>query len=183
MAWSDWLSEVPFVGGAIDTIELVSSALGVVASASSENYSEIRDSMIWSEVGNTGLDTRNFLLAEQSLVPVTWDATGREVVAGKWEDINGFASTDPEDFDIDHRVSFHQVVMDHPNFAELSQDEQLAIYNDRENLQILHDAENMKKSNASPMEYAQRIRDPEARAQFLADAKDYISERIGRYRG
>lgn len=175
MSWSDWLADIPIIG---DLIDVSSIAEGLIIS----NYGDLRDAMEWSEVGNTGLDTRQYMLAEQSLVPVVWNEAGTEVVSGKWEDINGFTSTDPEDFDIDHRLAFSQIVNQHPSFYDLSFDEQLEIYNDRENLQILRDVENREKSNMPASEYASRILDSEERAQFVENAKAYWDSIRGRFR-
>lgn len=166
MAWTDWLVEIPIIGDLFDASE----AVGGLALF---NYSDLRDAMEWTEVGNTGLDTRNYMLAEQSLAPVTWNEAGNEVVSGKWEDINGYISTDPEDFDIDHRVAFSQIVKQCPAIYDLPFEQQLEIFNDRDNLQILHDVENREKSNIAAVDYATRILDAVAREQFVADASNY----------
>lgn len=173
MSFSDWLSDVPVVGDLFEILALIQPA---------EVYAELREAMFWTEVGNTGLDTRQYMLAEQSLVPVVWNEAGSEVVSGKWEDINGYVSTDPEDFDIDHRVSFSQIVKEHPDFYALSKDEKLAVYNDLSNLQILHDDENISKSNATPIDYAKSIADSEARDAFLEQARNYLETVRGRFR-
>ncbi|MBL6783901.1 MAG: hypothetical protein ISQ24_02490 [PS1 clade bacterium] len=169
------MSDLPIIGDFFDAAEIAESVIF-------SSYSELRDAMVWTEVGNTGLDTRDYMLAEQSLVPVVWNEAGTEVVSGKWEDINGFVSTDPEDFDIDHRVSFSEIVRQNPSFYDLSLAEQLEIYNDRENLQILHDVENREKSDMAAADYAQRILNPEGRAEFIADARNYWEGLTGRFR-
>jgi hypothetical protein len=175
VSWSEWLVELPIIGDFIDASEIAEVLIF-------SSYADLREAMFWTEVGDTGLNTREYMLAEQSLAPVVWNEAGTEVVSGKWEDINGFISTDPEDFDIDHRVSFSEVVKQNPAFYDLPLVEQLEIYNDRENLQILHDVENRTKSNMVASDYAQRIMNPEDRAQFILDARNYWDGLRGKFK-
>ena len=54
------------------------------------------------------MTTRERLLAERSLEPVVRDESGRTIPA-LWRDAHtGFESSDPSDFDIDHRVPFQR---------------------------------------------------------------------------
>ena len=54
-------------------------------------------------------------------------------------------SFDAEDFDIDHRMPFSKIMESYPEIYKLLGDEQLAIYNDPNNLQVIYDDHNMKK--------------------------------------
>jgi len=170
LSLSDWLSDIPIIG---DVWEVSAEAFAALLA---DSYSELRENMSWVEVDSTGLDTRNHLLAETSLDPVQLNKSETEIISGKWEDITGFVSTDPQDFDIDHRVPFRKVVEMHTDFDKLEREEQLAIYNDRDNLQVLRDRENLIKSDMSHFDYAHRIKDPEVREKFLASAESYIEK-------
>ncbi len=170
----DWLSEIPVIGEALELFSLIPS---------SDTYSDLKDRMFWTEVEGSGLDTRSHLLAEKSIVPVQWDETGTKVISGQWQDINGFQSSDPGDFDIDHRVSFRQIAEELPDFYALPETEQLKIFNDLQNLQILHDKENILKSNSPPMEYASSIKNPAFKEEFISNAREYLSVLAQRYKG
>ncbi len=51
------------------------------------------------------LNTRNEVLATESLIPVTLDDQGRKVTSGLWFDpYTGLTFIDPGDIDIDHLV-------------------------------------------------------------------------------
>lgn len=138
------------------------------------SYAEIRESLEWTT--EAGASTRDMILESASEVPVERDASGA-IVAGQWTDpYTGFESTDPGDFDIDHRVPFRSVVEGIPNFADLPLEEQQAHFNDRDNLQVLHDAHNSSKGDATPVEYAERIASPELRQQFEQACERYMAK-------
>ena len=142
-------------------------------SSSVLDYSAFRDEMYWTEVGDTGQNTREWLLERSSLSPVEKDSSG-EILSGKWIDSHtGFTSSDPADFDIDHRMPFHEVVESYPEIHDLSREEQLAIYNDLHNLQVIHDDHNMEKGAQSGEVHADYIKDEEFRERFLEDYRNY----------
>lgn len=194
MSFLDFLREFPFVDDIIDTIEAVEVCLDgfcpegiasdVVASESDNianevssvipfDYGAFRDQMYWTEVDDTGQSTREWLLEKSSLVPVEKDSSG-QILSGQWCDPHtGFISSDPEDFDIDHRMPFSKIMESYPEIYELPRDEQLAIYNDPDNLQILHDDHNMEKGAQSGEAHAMEITDEEFRERFLADYLSY----------
>lgn len=173
MSWQDWLSELPVVGDVVDVLELLG-----LTTATTLDYESIRDAMYWTTDGATGLDTRNAMLASASICPVTFDDNG-DVVEGLWTDpVTGYTSTNPADFDVDHRVPFSHVAAKHPGFGDMSDGERLAVFNDKDNLEVLHDAHNTSKGDALPDEYASRIADEEERLRFLESARSY-AEKIG----
>lgn len=59
----------------------------------------------WADTDGDCQSTRHEVLIEESLVPVTLDARGCKVVAGKWLDpYTGDVFADPRQLDIDHLV-------------------------------------------------------------------------------
>lgn len=137
------------------------------------DYDAFRGEMYWTEVGDTGQNTREWLLEQSSLSPVEKDSSGK-ILSGKWIDPHtGFTSSDPADFDIDHRMPFSEVVKSYPEIHDLSPEGQLAIYNDLDNLQVIHDDHNMEKGAQSGEEHAGYIRDEEFRGRFLEDYRNY----------
>ena len=192
MSMSDWLEEIPVIGEFIillrpedasedvpegapedaseDATELVTSAPAI------GDYGALRGTMCWIEVDDTGLDTRDYLLEGCSEVPVTRDATGN-IISGQWTDPHGFTSTDPSNFDIDHRVPFKQVVEENPDIYNLSHEEQLKIYNDQDNLQIVESYHNRVEKGADPtQEHAKEFNSPEEREAFLKKGTEYLAK-------
>ena len=146
---------------------------GDISSTVLLDYNAFRDEMYWTEIGNTGQDTREWLLGKFSLVPVEKDSFGK-VLSGQWLDPHtGFTSSDPADFDIDHRMPFHEVMESYPEIYNLPREEQLAIYNDLDNLQVIHDDHNIGKGAQSGEVLASKITDKEFREQFLTDYQAY----------
>ena len=173
MAIADWLRDIPLVDDLVEFAELVTELLPETADPQGGDYGELRESMYWT-VGEGGMTTREQLLAEHSLEPVVRDGDGR-VISGLWTDSHtGFQSQDPSDFDIDHRVPFAEIVDQFPQVHQLSKDEQLAIYNDPGNLQVIHDVHNRAKGMASPAEHAWEFVDEETRGEFLRKCGDYV---------
>lgn len=175
MAFLDWIRELPFVDDVVDVAELLGETLsdGIPIGEVSGAYEELREDMYWTE-GEDGIGTRDLVLAESSLEPVVQDDTGR-VKSGLWIDPHtGFESTDPADFHIDHRVPFKTVVGEFSGIYDLPREEQLAIYNDPNNLQVISAAHNLEKGAESPSEHASTFTDPEAGAHFLKQCNDYI---------
>lgn len=175
MAIWDWLRELPIVDDVADTLDILAEFLpeGSVSTVPASDYGELRDTMYWT-IGNDGVDTRQRLLVDSSLEPVLHDEDGR-VARGLWRDPHtGFESRDPSDFDVDHRVPFREIVNQLPQLYELPREEQLEIYNDAENLQVVHDQHNFEKGDATPEQHARTFADPEARREFLRKCADYL---------
>ncbi len=175
MGIRELLSDVPIVGELLDVAEIADGVAEMAAGAAAEGYAALREKMEWVEVAD-GMDTRTAMLAEASEVPPVLGDDG-EISAGLWTDpYTGFSSSDPGDFEIDHRVPFKAVSEAVPRFADLSLDEQLAHYNDPDNLQVLHDGHNASKGDALPGDYAETIGDPSMRTRFLSDCSRYMSK-------
>lgn len=172
MSWQDWLSDVPVIGDVVDVLEL----LDVTAAVAAVDYESIRDAMYWTTDSATGLDTRNAMLSSASIAPVTFDDQGA-VTSGLWTDpVTGYTSSDPSDFDVDHRVPFSHVASVLPGFADMSDEERLAVFNDKDNLEVLHDAHNASKGDTLPDEYALEIDDGETRRRFIESARSYAEK-------
>lgn len=200
MSFWDFLREIPFVDDIVDAGEAI--AIYFSGSSSSEisgeailrvsgdldaavspevlpDYGSFRDSMYWTEVGDTGQTTREWLLEQSSSVPVEKDSSGR-IISGQWSDPHtGFMSFNPEDFDIDHRMPFHEVMSSYPEIYSLPHEEQLTIYNDLNNLQVIHDDHNIDKGAQSGDVHAEEIVDDKFRKQFLTDYHSY-KESLGK---
>ena len=144
--------------------------------ATALGYESIRDAMYWTTDSATGLDTRNAMLASALACPVIFGDNG-DVVEGLWTDpVTGYTSTNPADFAIGHRVPFSHVAAMHPGFSDMSDAERLAVYNDKNNLEVLHDAHSASKGDALPEEYALRIVDNEERLRFLESTRGYAEK-------
>ena len=175
MGIADWLREIPFVDDVVELAEIAAELIPIAATEGVDagDYSELRDGMYWT-VGEDGMTTRERLLAERSIEPVVRDESGR-TISGLWRDAHtGFESRDPSDFDIDHRVPFAEIVDQFPQMYEMSKEEQLAVYNDPDNLHVIHDDHNRAKGDASPAEHAWEFSDDEARGEFLKVCGDYL---------
>ncbi len=133
----------------------------------------LREKMDWTIVENTDLDTRNYLLEQTSEKTVKWDDLKKEVSSGYWTYLHGFSSSDPDDFHIDHRVPFSWIVEEYPEFRNLPEEEQLAIFNDQDNLQVLRDDHNREKGTESLEEYAPKICSETERNKFLTAGLEY----------
>ena len=174
MALWDWLRELPFIDDVADALDIVAELFpDAEASPAVGDYAELREGMFWT-VGEDGLDTRERLLTDLSLEPVSYDEQGN-VSSGLWRDPHtGFESTDPSDFDVDHRVPFRVLADQFPQLYELPRDEQLAVYNDPENLQVIHDVHNFEKGDDAPAEHALSFADPDGREEFLRKCKGFV---------
>lgn len=181
MAIWDWLRELPIIDDVADVIDVFAEILPEAGSAAAAgDYDELRESMYWT-TGEDGVDTRQFLLIDSSLEPVSYDEDG-QVASGLWRDpLTGFESSDPADFHIDHRVPFREIADQFPQLYELPREEQLAIYNDGENLQVVHDEHNREKGDNSPEQHAQEFADANARGEFLRKCADYVGRLTERF--
>lgn len=193
MGLGDFLRELPVIDDLVDLWEASSVLLddpsvGDIAdeapspesrqlddglSSSASDYAAFRKEMYWTEVGDTGQNTREWLLERYSQVPVEKDPSGK-ILNGKWVDPHtGFTSSDPADFDIDHRMPFSKIVESYPGIHDLPREEQLAIYNDLDNLQVLHGDHNVEKGAQSGEVHVDYINDKEFRDSFMEDHKNY----------
>ncbi len=176
MAIWEWLRNLPIIDDVADAFDMFAEFLPEAESAavSINDYAELRDSMYWT-IGEDGVDTRQQLLIDSSLEPVSYGENGR-VASGLWRDSHtGFESNDPTDFDIDHRVPFREIAHQFPQLYELPRDGQLAIYNDIENLQVVHDAHNLEKGDDLPLQHALDLADVDAKREFLRKCADYVA--------
>lgn len=183
MAIWEWLRELPIIDDMADAVEIFAEFLPEAGSGDVlvRDYAELRESMHWT-IGENGFDTRQHLLIDSSLEPVSFDQDGR-VTSGLWRDpLTGFESNDPSEFDIDHRVPFRAIADQFPQLYDLPREEQLAIYNDGENLQVIHDEHNLDKGADTPELYARALEDADTRQEFLKRCADYVgrlAERFG----
>lgn len=182
MAFWDWFRELPIIDDVADALDIVTELFpdAEAGSVPDGDYAELREGMYWT-VGEDGLDTREQLLTDASLEPVGHDENG-SVATGLWRDPHtGFESTDPSDFDVDHRVPFREIADRFPQLLELPKEEQLAIYNDPENLQVVHDAHNLKKGADTPTEHALEFADGNAKREFLGKCVAYLEQLRARF--
>lgn len=182
MAIREWLRELPIIDDAADAFDILAELLPEAGSGDVPvgDYAELRESMYWT-IGEDGVDTRQNLLIDSSLEPVSYDEDG-QVASGLWRDpLTGFESSNPSDFDIDHRVPFREIADQFPQLYELPREEQLAIYNDSENLQLIHDEHNLEKGHDSPEQHAQEFEDADAKKEFLRKCADYLRRLTERF--
>ena len=66
------------------------------------------------------------------------------------------------------------VAEEFPQLYGLPRDEQLAVYNDPGNLQVVHDVHNLEKGADTPAEHALRVANPDVRDEFLRKCADYM---------
>ncbi len=199
-AW-DWLREALGVDDLVDAGELVqifnewrdaattdaattdaaTTDAATTGAATTIDYQTLRDAMEWTEFGDTGQSTREYLLEKSSLEGVTKDKDG-QIIRGFWQDQHtGFKSANPQDFDIDHRVPFSNIVETFPEIYDLPKEAQLEIYNDPDNLQVSHDQHNAAKGAEMPADHAATIGDATTRDDFLTLSKNYIEKLTGRF--
>ena len=175
MSIREIVSELPVIGDLLDGAELVDGIVELATGGAPEGYAALREKMEWAKTAS-GMDTRAAMLAAASEVPPVFNDNG-EILAGQWTDpFTGFTSSDPSDFDIDHRVPFKAIVDSVPNFTALSLEEQITCFNDTDNLQVLHDGHNASKGDTLPQQYSASIADPSLREKFLNDCNRYMSK-------
>lgn len=182
MAIWEWLRELPIIDDVADVYDVFAEFLPEAVSGElpAGDYGELRESMFWT-IGEDGIDTRQQLLTDTSLEPVSYGENGR-IASGLWRDPHtGFESRDPSDFDIDHRVPFREIADQFPQLYELPREEQLAIFNDAENLQVVHDEYNLEKGDDAPKLHAQEFEDADVRREFLRKCADYVGRLTERF--
>jgi len=172
----EFMFEIPVIGDILEFVDDFGEPAAAVVGAEATNaaaeggYEALRESMAWTEVPGTGMDTRDHLL-EISQSP-----------EGTWTDPHtGFTSTDPSDFHIDHRVPFSEIAARYPEIYNLPRDEQLAIYNDPDNLQVTHAEHNLEKGSQTAAEHAGSFQDGEARDAFVEKVRAYIRKMDARF--
>jgi len=133
------------IPGGIELFELVVDQLSKLPEPSAEAYQKLRDGMAWvAEVGGIGI--------RQSLL--------KEIVteAGTWQcPYTGLETSDPSTIDIDHRVSWRELVNTYPEIMDLPKEVQNAIYNDKTNLEAVSESWNAEKGSTSWREWAETI--------------------------
>ena len=178
MSLFDWLSDAPVVGDLIDLCALAGVELDAQAATAvtTLDYETVREAMHWTTEPGATMDTRDSLLQAASQVDVGLDEHGK-VVSGLWTDpVTGYTSTVASDFDIDHRIPFSHVAETMPGFSDMTVEEQRAVFNDPDNLQVLHDHHNAQKGDALPDQYVSTINDSDAQERFLKDVLQYAAK-------
>lgn len=178
MSLFDWLSDAPVVGDLIDLCALAGVELDAQAAtaATTLDYETVREAMHWTTEPGATMDTRDSLLQAASQVDVGLDEHGK-VVSGLWTDpVTGYTSTVVSDFDIDHRIPFSHVAETMPGFSDMTVEEQRAVFNDPDNLQVLHDHHNAQKGDALPDQYVSTINDSDVQERFLKDVLQYAAK-------
>ncbi len=120
----------------------------------------------WIDEDGDGQDTRQEVLIEESLIPVTFNEKGR-VESGKWLDpYTGKYFTDPSDLDVDHVVPLKYA---HDTGGhKWSKEKKMAFANeldDKNHLIAVSKSANRQKGSKSPLEW-------------LPSNEDYICEYI-----
>lgn len=172
----EFLFEIPVVGDILEFVAEFGAPAAEIAGAEAARvtaeggYEALRESMDWTEVPGTGMDTRDHLLQISQSPEGTWT-----------DPHTGFTSANPGDFHIDHRVPFSEIAARYPEIYELPRDEQLAIYNDPDNLQVTHAEHNLEKGSQTAAEHAGSFQDGEAREAFVEKAWAYIRKMDARF--
>ncbi len=108
----------------------------------------------WIDEDGDGQDTRQEVLIEESLIPVTFDQKGR-VKSGKWHDpYTGKYFTNPSDLDVDHVVPLKYA---HDSGGhKWSAEKKMAFANeldDKNHLIAVSKSANRSKGSKSPLEW------------------------------
>lgn len=83
---------------------LCRSCFHTLQSSDTDVYNR-QDYRHWVDEDKNGLDTRQEVLIQESLIPVTMSENGRKVVAGLWVDpYTAATNTNPAALDIDHLI-------------------------------------------------------------------------------
>ncbi len=133
------------IPGGIELCELVVDQLDKLPEPSAEAYRKLRDGMAWvAEVGGIGI--RQSLLKEIATEAGTWQCP-----------YTGLETADSSTIDIDHRVSWRELVNTYPAIMDLPREMQDAIYNDRTNLEAVSERWNAEKGATPWREWAETI--------------------------
>ncbi|MGL4388212.1 MAG: YHYH domain-containing protein [Brevinema sp.] len=108
----------------------------------------------WIDADGDGQDTRQEVLIEESLVPVTFDERGK-VLSGKWFDpFSGEYFTDPKELDVDHVVPLKNAYDSGGASWDRKKKEAYANYLDDPNhLMAVSAKENRSKGSKDPSEW------------------------------
>lgn len=161
--------------GAVDFADAIASH-GITA----ESYDQFRE-IGWSDADGNGLDTRQEMLIESSNIDASVGANGN--IHGEWTDpYTGETTTDSSKVELDHIIPVQQLVAEHPGILQLPMEEQIAIYNDPANLQVVHESTNTSKGATSFGEFISSVEDANLRQELLAKVlpfKAFLLQTVG----
>jgi len=174
VAYRKWRREPVNIGdriamvipGGIELCELAVEQLGKLPEPSSEAYQKLRDGMAWlADAGGIGI--RQSLLAEIATEGGGWQCP-----------YTGLETSDPSTIDIDHMVSWRELVNAYPEIMELPEEMRDAIYNDKTNLEAVSESWNAEKGATPWREWAETITEKggsdELRARYEARCEEFM---------
>ena len=176
VAYRKWRREPVNIGdklamaipGGIELCELAVDQLGKLPEPSAEAYQKLRDGMVWLADAN-GIGIRQSLLQEIATEAGTWQCP-----------YTGVETSDSSAIDIDHRVSWRELVNTYPEIMELPKEMQDAIYNDKTNLEAVSESWNARKGDTPWQEWAETISgksgSDELRARYEARCKEFMQK-------
>lgn len=140
----------------------------------------------WSDLDGDCLNTRDELLIIKSIVSVTLDESGCNILSGKWVDVySGNILLDTKNIDVDHLVPLSLAwKLGASNWTD---QERTRFYNDEDNIILTGSSVNRKKGDSSPLEWMpeEETFQCEYVSQFLQVLSEYslflsndISERL-----
>ncbi len=127
----------------------------------------------WVDFDGDCQDTRQEVLARDSLVPVTYSADGCRVLSGIWQDpYTGVAYMSPSELDIDHVVplkwAYEHGAKDWPRWIKRT------FANDPENLLVVHKSVNRwVKRDKGPDRFMPQVGQRVYLKRFMAVANRY----------
>ena len=109
----------------------------------------------WKDSDRNCRDTRQEVLIDESLIPVTMDNRGCKVLSGLWFCLfTGKHFTNPRDLDIDHVVPIKEAYMNGGD--EFTKEQRVNYYNDLKNenhLMAVYKGANRRKGARSPEQW------------------------------
>ncbi len=156
------------IPGGIELFELIVDQLDKLPEPSAEAYQKLRNMMTWiADAG--GIGTRQSLLKEIATEAGTWQCP-----------YTGLETADSSTIDIDHRVSWRELVNTYPEIMELPKEMQDAIYNDKSNLEAVSESWNARKGDTPWQEWAETITknggSDKLRASYEAHCKEFMQK-------
>ena len=156
------------IPGGIELCELVVDQLSKLPEPSVEAYQKLRDGLIWF-VGENGIGIRQSLLQEIVTETGTWRCP-----------YTGVEMSDSSAIDIDHRVSWRELVNTYPEIMALPKEMQDAIYNDKANLEAISESWNAQKGDTPWQQWATIISEEgesdKLRTQYEARCKEFMQK-------